>query len=118
MVTTTRRSLVLCAVALGTAACHSSVTIGPSTTSSPAAPTSISKADLERNIGGQIKAQHPDQPVDLSCPAGLPMRNGASEQCVLTSAADQYPVTLTVTGVGTDAGGSVDWQIGHKVPAT
>jgi len=118
LVTTARRGLILCAVALGTAACHSSVTIGPSTTSSPAAPTSISKADLERNIGGQIKAQHPDQPVDLSCPAGLPMRNGASEQCVLTSGADQYPVTLTVTGVGTDAGGSVDWQIGHKVPAT
>ncbi|WP_071286264.1 DUF4333 domain-containing protein [Mycolicibacterium llatzerense] len=118
MVTTARLGLILCALALGTTACHSTVTIGPSTTSRPAAPTGISKTDLERDIGQQIKAQHPDQPVDLSCPAGLPMRNGASEQCVLTSGADQYPVTLTVSGVGTDAGGSVDWQIGHKVPAT
>jgi hypothetical protein len=126
MLSTARTALLLGAVAVTGAACSFSVGTGPSsspsstspTTSTPAAEAVIPKDTVEHNTADQIKAMHPDKPVAVSCPADLPKRNGAAEQCLLTSGSEQYPVTVTVGGVGTPAGGTVDVQIGHLLPNT
>lgn len=114
-----RTAALLGAVILTSVTCGCSTGTTPSsTTTSGASEPVIPRAKIEQNTGDQIKAQHPDKPVAISCPADLPQRNGASEKCLLTSGADQYPVTVTVNGVGTPAGTSVDWQIGHVIEGT
>lgn len=104
-------------VTSATGGCSTGTAPSSTTTSgaSAAAEPVVPKAKIEQNTGDQIKVQHPGKPVEVSCPADLPERNGASEKCLLTSGAEQYPVTVTVNGVGTPAGTSVDWQIGHLI---
>ena len=111
-------ALLIGAVAATITACSASTgTTATTTPTTPAEPV-IPKAQIEQHTPEQIKAQHPDKPVAVSCPADLPQRNGASEQCLLTSNTEQYPVTVTVSGVGTPNGAGVDWQIGHRIPGT
>lgn len=78
-------------------------------------PLEYSKIELEQNLSQQIQKQNPSHSVAVTCPTSLPRQNGASEQCLLTSESAQFPVTVTVKGVGSADGASVDWEIGPQI---
>lgn len=119
MIVAIRTGVTVGVVALAGAACSFSIGGDPSSTSSSTSsksmPLEYSKVDLEQQLSRQIKDQNPNHEVSVTCPTGLPKQNGASEQCLLTSENAQYPVTVTIKGVGSADGASADWEIGPRI---
>lgn len=64
--------------------------------------SSISQADLEKQVKDQLTEQVGTAPDDVSCPDELETKVDAETRCVLTAGEDQVGVTVTVTSVDGD----------------
>lgn len=103
--------------------CH--VTVGTPTTTTPSTTTTSSAAqgavplnDLQQITAQQVREKSGGGPVVITCPRDLPIRLGASEQCVLAQDGKQFEITIKITKATSPNDASWDWQVGKQITPT
>ncbi|WP_203804295.1 DUF4333 domain-containing protein [Mycobacterium heckeshornense] len=86
-------------------------------TSTPAQPA-VPKGDLEQITAQQIREQSGGGPVVINCPDDLPIKLGATEQCVLAQDGKHFHLTIKITKATSPDNASWDWQVGDEIPAS
>ncbi|MCV7233500.1 DUF4333 domain-containing protein [Mycobacterium branderi] len=104
-------------------ACHVSVGTGTTTSSHTATTTSsqsqaaVPKGDLEQITAQQIREQSGGGPIVITCPGDLPIKLGATEQCVLAQDGKRFHVTIRITKATSPNDATWDWQVGEQLSA-
>ncbi|WP_369407288.1 DUF4333 domain-containing protein [Mycobacterium noviomagense] len=116
--------IVLGPATLAISSCHVSVGTGTttpahsSTTASAPAQPAVPKGDLEQITAQQIREQSGGGPVVINCPGDLPIKLGATEQCVLAQDGKHFHLTIRITKATSPDNASWDWQVGDEIPTT
>lgn len=121
-----RSTALLATVGLSTlllTACHVSIgtrtaTSAPSTTATSASSQpAVPKRDLEQITAQQIREQSGGGPVVITCPNDLPIKLGATEQCVLAQDGKHFALTIKITKATSPNDATWDWQVGKEISA-
>src|SRR5690625_2233120 len=109
-----RPLLVLAVPVLLMAGCHVSIGTGPAPRAEHGRST-IPKSDVEQLTAQQIRDKVGDAPFVITCPADLPAKMGATEECVLNREGKRFRLTVEVSDV--TAAGKVHWdyELGDEI---
>ncbi|OWM07735.1 hypothetical protein B7435_07345 [Mycolicibacterium peregrinum] len=121
-------TIAIAAVCVGAAVsgCHVNVEAGTSTRSANPTTTAaaavagpaVPKGDVEQITGQLIRDKSGGGPYVVTCPNDLPIKLGASMQCVV---ADQngarHELTVTITKADAPNDATWDWEVGPEVSA-
>lgn len=120
----TRMRAIVTAVAVGCllpvlGGCHVSVgtqTSSSATASSVAAGPTIPKRDVEQVTAQLIREKSGGGPYVISCPNDLPIKMGASMQCVVADQAHvHHELTVTITKADSPNNATWDWEVGKEI---
>jgi hypothetical protein len=121
-----RRTALLATLGLSVlplGACHVSVGTGtttpaPSTTTtSTQSQAAVPKGDLEQITAQQVREQSGGGPVVITCPGDLPIKLGATEQCILAQDGKRFHLTIRITKATSPDDATWDWQVGEQLSA-
>ncbi len=98
---------VLAAPVLMMTGCHVSIGTGPAPRAEHGR-SAIPKSDVEQLTAQQIRDKVGDAPFVITCPADLPARVGATEECVLNRDGKRFRLTVEISEV--TAAGKVHWD--------
>ena len=97
----------------------SGTTRSATTTPSEAAGPSIPKRDVEQVTAQLIREKSGGGPYVITCPNDLPIKMGASMQCVV---ADQdhvhHELTVTITKADSPNNATWDWEVGKEISSS
>ena len=75
----------------------------------------VPKSQVEKITAQQWQAQIGGDPVSVSCPADLPMKLGATEDCIGTQGNVRYPIKIKVNHANPPNDAKWDWEVGQPM---